>query len=146
MLTEDLPLIEDQCRMVMLMVILRAVEDYQMCIASGYIENKTVATEKVYSKFKSNTGRLGLGLSEPSDIQSLIYFFHKGGLEVTLEIARLDVDSDCIKRALALPYGSISGAFFGTTEANFSKCGTFIPVSPDIENLAADLGINFHEI
>jgi hypothetical protein len=125
MLTEDLPLIEDQCRMVVLMVILRAVEDYQLCIEYGYIKDAKVVNSKVYSMFKSNTGRLGLGLSEPSDIQSLIYFFHKGGLETSLDLARLDVEPDCIKRAIKLPYGSISGAFFGTTEANFSKCGTF---------------------
>lgn len=125
MLTEDLPLIEDQCRMVVLMVILRAVEDYQLCIDSGYIKDAKVINSKVYTMFKNNTGRLGLGLSEPSDIQSLIYFFHKGGLETALEIARLNVEPDCIKRAITLPYGSISGAFFGTTEANFTKCGTF---------------------
>lgn len=125
MFTEDLPLIEDQCRMVVLMVILRAVEDYQLCIENGYIKDAKVVTSKVYSMFKSNTGRLGLGLSEPSDIQSLIYFFHKGGLETSLDLARLDVEPDCIKRAIKLPYGSISGAFFGTTEANFTKCGTY---------------------
>lgn len=125
MFSEELPLIEDQCRMVILMVILRAVEDYQLCISNGYIKDAEVINTKVYSMFKNNTGRLGLGLSEPSDIQSLIYFFHKGGLETALEIARLDVEPDCIKRALSLPYGSISGAFFGAMEANFSKCGTF---------------------
>ena len=134
---EELPLIEDQCRMVMLMVILRAVEDYQLCTASGYIQNEAVVTEKIYSKFKGNTGRLGLGLSEPSDIQSLVSFFHKGGLETTLEIARLDVEPDCIRRAIKLPYGSISGAFFGTTEANFTRCGAYTP-PPDISGFDTD--------
>lgn len=136
--SEELPLIEDQCRMVMLMVILRAVEDYQLCTAAGYIHNETVVTSKIYSNFKSNTGRLGLGLSEPSDIQSLIYFFHQGGLETTLDVARLDVEPDCIRRAITLPCGSISGAFFGTTEANFSRCGIF-ETAANIDGYDADI-------
>ena len=124
---EERPLIEDQCRMVMLMVILRAVEDYQLCVSHGYIIGHELVREKVYAPFNTNTKRLGLGLSEPSDIQSLIYFFHGGGLETTLEIARLNIESDCIRRAIKLPYGSIRGAFFGTTEANFTRCGVYEP-------------------
>lgn len=133
MLADEFPLIEDQCRMLVLMVILRAVEDYQLCVSSGYIRGNSVDTSKIYHNFKTNTGRLGLGLSEPCDIQSLISFFHGEGLENLLEVASLNVDADCVKRALHLPYGSISGAFFGTVEGNFTQCGNYSTTYPDPE-------------
>ena len=83
-------------------VIEQAVRDWRKAKASGFItEEGQVDGEMIQAYYKNSSNyKLPTCFDGPADLETLISFFHGGGLEVWLNCGGLQVDPDLIVAGL----------------------------------------------